>query len=131
MIEQETIEIAPLAYMRGRSLNDAFLVLDEAQNTTREQMKMFLTRIGLNTRAVVTGDPSQVDLPAGQHSGLRHSLRVLQGVAGIAVCRFSEQDVMRHPLVQAIIVAYDQEARKRAKARSAADGSGGDAKPEE
>jgi phosphate starvation-inducible protein PhoH and related proteins len=127
MMEQDTIEIAPLAYMRGRTLNDAFVVLDEAQNTTREQMKMFLTRIGHNTKVVVTGDPSQVDLPSGQRSGLSHALRVLQGVDGVAVCRFGPQDVMRHPLVQAIIEAYDQDARKRADARSAGSAGGPDA----
>jgi phosphate starvation-inducible PhoH-like protein len=124
MLEQSTIEIAPLAYMRGRTLNDAFVILDEAQNTTKEQMKMFLTRIGQNTRAVVTGDPSQVDLPSGQRSGLQHALRVLQGVDGIAVCRFTRQDVMRHPLVQAIVDAYDRDWR-RSKQRSEG-GPGGD-----
>lgn len=124
MMEQETLEIAPLAYMRGRTLNDAFVILDEAQNTTREQMKMFLTRIGQNTRAVVTGDPSQVDLPSGQRSGLSHALRVLQGVDGVAVCSFTERDIMRHPLVQAIVEAYDADARKRAEARTAGDAGG-------
>ena len=113
MLEQTVLEIAPLAYMRGRTLNDAFVILDEAQNTTREQMKMFLTRIGTNTRAVVTGDPSQVDLPGGQRSGLAHALRLLRGVEGIAICRFSKSDVMRHPLVQAIIEAYDEDAKRR------------------
>ena len=105
LIERGTIEVAPIAFMRGRTLNDAFVILDEAQNTTREQMKMFLTRIGANTRAVVTGDPSQVDLPMGQRSGLAHALKVLRGVDGLAVCRFGKGDVMRHPLVQAIIPA--------------------------
>ncbi len=119
MVEQSVIEIAPLAYMRGRTLNDAFVILDEAQNTTREQMKMFLTRIGANSRAVVTGDPSQVDLPGGQRSGLAHALRVLQNVDGVAVCQFTKADVMRHPLVQAIIEAYDDDA-KRSKARAEA-----------
>jgi len=127
MIEQDVIEIAPLAYMRGRTLSDAFVILDEAQNTTREQMKMFLTRIGHGTRVVVTGDPSQVDLPGGQRSGLGHALRVLHGVGGVAVCRFSETDVMRHPLVQAIVEAYERDARKRTNARSAAQGSAPDA----
>lgn len=116
MMEQGVIEIAPLAYMRGRTLNNAFVILDEAQNTTREQMKMFLTRIGMGTRAVVTGDPSQVDLPSGQTSGLSHALRVLGRVERIAVSRFSKKDVMRHPLVQAIIEAYDRDARGRANA---------------
>lgn len=111
MTEQREIEIAPLAYMRGRTLENAFVVLDEAQNTTREQMKMFLTRIGRGSRVVVTGDPSQVDLPRGQQSGLAHGLRVLQGIDGIAVCEFSSKDVMRHPLVASIIKAYDQYAK--------------------
>ncbi|HWB73560.1 MAG TPA: PhoH family protein, partial [Nannocystaceae bacterium] len=119
--ERETIEIAPLAYMRGRTLNDAFLILDEAQNTTREQMKMFLTRMGTNTKVVVTGDPSQIDLPGGQRSGLIHALRILQGVEGIGVCTFGVEDVMRHPLVQAIVTAYDRDARQRAEARQRAD----------
>ena len=113
MLEQQVLEIAPLAYMRGRTLNDAFVILDEAQNTTREQMKMFLTRIGANTRAVVTGDPSQVDLPGGQRSGLSHALKVLRGVDDIGVVHFASRDVMRHPLVQAIIEAYDHEATRR------------------
>lgn len=121
LMERETIEIAPLAYMRGRTLNDALVVLDEAQNTTREQMKMFLTRIGMNTRVVVTGDPSQVDLPGGQRSGLAHALRILQGVEGINVCTFGVEDVMRHPVVQAIVTAYDRDARRRAEARERAD----------
>jgi phosphate starvation-inducible protein PhoH and related proteins len=121
MLEQGTLEIAPLAYMRGRTLNDAFVLLDEAQNTTREQMKMFLTRIGHGTRVVVTGDPSQVDLPSGDKSGLAHGLRVLQGVDGVAMCRFSKQDVMRHPLVQAIVDAYERDARRRGPARQAAE----------
>jgi phosphate starvation-inducible PhoH-like protein len=127
MVEQDIIEIAPLAYMRGRTLNDAFVVLDEAQNTPREQMKMFLTRFGAGTRVVVTGDPSQVDLPSGQRSGLAHALRVLQGIDGVAVCSFSESDVMRHPLVQAIVEAYDRESRNRAQARNASTASASDA----
>mgnify|MGYP003881961613 FL=1 len=120
MMEHEVIEIAPLAYMRGRTLNDAFVVLDEAQNTTREQMKMFLTRLGNNTKVVVTGDPTQVDLPGGARSGLAHALRILRGVSGVAVCSFTSEDVMRHPLVQAIIEAYDVDSKKRAAARAAA-----------
>ena len=120
MTEQRVIEIAPLAYMRGRTLSNAFVILDEAQNTTREQMKMFLTRIGRGTRAVVTGDPQQVDLPQGQrHSGLGHALRLLQGVDGIAVCEFTAKDVMRHPLVAAIIDAYDRDQKRRSEARNA------------
>ncbi len=122
MVEQQILEIAPLAYMRGRTLNDAFVILDEAQNTTREQMKMFLTRIGANTRAVVTGDPSQVDLPGGYRSGLAHALKVLRGVDGMAVCRFAKGDVMRHPIVQAIIEAYDEDDRRRAQQQSARPG---------
>ena len=120
MMEHEIIEVAPLAYMRGRTLNDAFVVLDEAQNTTREQMKMFLTRLGNNTKVVVTGDPSQIDLPGGARSGLAHALRILRGVSGVAVCSFTSEDVMRHPLVQAIIEAYDSDSKKRAAARAAA-----------
>ncbi|RMG97155.1 MAG: PhoH family protein [Deltaproteobacteria bacterium] len=107
MLEQQVIEIAPLAYMRGRTLEDAFVILDEAQNTTREQMKMFLTRIGQGTRCVVTGDPSQVDLPGAQRSGLADALDVLAGIEGIAVVRFTGADVMRHPLVQRIVEAYE------------------------
>lgn len=127
MMEQDVIEIAPLAYMRGRTLSEAFVILDEAQNSTREQMKMLLTRIGHNTRVVITGDPSQVDLPGGQRSGLAHALRVLKGVDGVAVSGFTETDVMRHPLVQRIIEAYDRDARNRSKARSSSPGSGSDA----
>ena len=125
MVEQNVIEIAPLAYMRGRTLNDAFVILDEAQNTTREQMKMFLTRIGANTKAVVTGDPSQVDLPMGQRSGLAHALKVLRGVEGMAVCRFAKGDVMRHPLVQAIIEAYDEDDKRRAQQQQQQNGREG------
>ncbi len=110
MLEQQVIEIAPLAYMRGRTLEEAFVILDEAQNTSREQMKMFLTRIGRGTRCVVTGDPSQVDLPRGQRSGLADALEVLAGIEGIAVVRFRPEDVMRHPLVQRIVEAYDARA---------------------
>jgi len=130
MVEQDTLEIAPLAYMRGRTLEGAFVILDEAQNTTREQMKMFLTRIGHNTHVVVTGDPTQVDLPSGQRSGLAHALKVLQGVEGIAVCRFSQRDVMRHPLVAAIIEAYDRDAQKRPPARGASPPEATDEKAE-
>jgi phosphate starvation-inducible PhoH-like protein len=127
MMETDVIEIAPLAYMRGRTLNEAFVILDEAQNTTREQMKMFLTRIGYNTRVVVTGDPSQIDLPGGERSGLHHALKVLDGVDGVAVCSFTAADVMRHPLVQAIVDAYERDARNRSNARHATRGSGGNA----
>ena len=111
---QETgiIEVAPLAFMRGRTLNDAFIILDEAQNTTREQMKMFLTRLGFGSRAVVTGDVTQIDLPASgedasSRSGLVHTLRVLKGVKGVAFRNFTSADVVRHPLVGRIVQAYD------------------------
>ena len=105
--ERGAIEIAPLAFMRGRTLNHAFVILDEAQNTTPEQMKMFLTRIGFGTKAVVTGDLTQVDLPRGAHSGLADASDVLRGVAGIAVTQFGSPDVVRHPLVARIVEAYD------------------------
>ena len=106
-IERNVIEVAPLAFMRGRSLNDAFIILDEAQNSTIEQMKMFLTRIGFGSRAVVTGDVTQTDLPAGRLSGLRHVLDVLRGVEGVAFAHFDSGDVVRHPLVQRIVQAYE------------------------
>lgn len=108
LFEKQTIEIAPLAYMRGRTLNHAFIILDEAQNTTPEQMKMFLTRIGFGSKAVINGDPSQVDLPKNQQSGLLHALDVLDGVPGIAQTRFTSRDVVRHPLVARIVDAYEQ-----------------------
>jgi phosphate starvation-inducible PhoH-like protein len=106
--EKGSLEIAPLAFMRGRTLNNAFIILDEAQNTTPEQMKMFLTRIGFGSRAVITGDVSQVDLPRGACSGLIDAERVLSGVAGIAINRFTAADVVRHPLVARIVDAYEQ-----------------------
>ena len=113
--ERNALEIAPLAFMRGRTLNNAFIILDEAQNTTPEQMKMFLTRIGFGAKAVVTGDVSQIDLPRGQMSGLIDAERVLKRVSGIAVSRFTSADVVRHPLVARIVDAYDaQRARKDA-----------------
>ena len=118
--ERNAIEIAPLAFMRGRTLNNAFVILDEAQNTTPEQMKMFLTRIGFGARAVVTGDVSQVDLPKGAMSGLVDAERVLRRVKGIAVTRFTSADVVRHPLVARIVDAYDAPRRAPA-ARSPAD----------
>jgi phosphate starvation-inducible PhoH-like protein len=130
MLEEGTIEIAPLAYMRGRTLNDAFVILDEAQNTTREQMKMFLTRIGNGTRAVVTGDPSQVDLGDGRKSGLAHALRVLRGVEGVAVAPFGKEDVMRNPLVQRIVEAYELDAEQRATRASVRRGGPEGAEPE-
>ncbi len=107
MIERNVIEVAPLAFMRGRSLNDSFVILDEAQNTTNEQMKMFLTRIGFGSKAVVTGDITQVDLPAAKQSGLRTVIDILKGVRGIAFTMFQSRDVVRHPLVQRIVQAYE------------------------
>jgi len=110
LIEQGVIEVAPLAFMRGRTLNDACVILDEAQNTTAEQMKMFLTRLGFGSRAIVTGDVTQIDLPSGRASGLIQALTVLKGVDGIAFSYFSDADVVRHPIVQAIVQAYDRAA---------------------
>ncbi|MCC2594878.1 PhoH family protein [Pusillimonas sp. MFBS29] len=110
LFEKQTIEIAPLAYMRGRTLNHAFVILDEAQNTTPEQMKMFLTRIGFGSKAVINGDPSQVDLPRGQASGLVQAVDVLESVQGIATTHFTSRDVVRHPLVARIVDAYDKAA---------------------
>ncbi len=109
-MERGTIEVAPLAFMRGRTLNDAFVILDEAQNTTREQMKMFLTRLGFGSKAVVTGDVTQIDLPAGRDSGLVEAREILRNVKGIRFVEFTERDVVRHRLVQAIITAYDRSA---------------------
>ncbi|MBS0388970.1 MAG: PhoH family protein [Proteobacteria bacterium] len=109
LIERAVIEVAPLAFMRGRSLNDSFIILDEAQNTTTEQMKMFLTRIGFGSRAVVTGDVTQTDLPAGRPSGLRHALHILRDVSGVAFNHFDAADVVRHPLVQRIVRAYESQ----------------------
>ncbi|MEY3952769.1 MAG: hypothetical protein RL320_1571 [Pseudomonadota bacterium] len=106
LYERQAIEVAPLAYMRGRTLNHAFVILDEAQNTTVEQMKMFLTRIGFGSKAVITGDPSQVDLPKHQTSGLQHAMGVLEGVRGLSFTHFSSKDVVRHPLVARIVDAY-------------------------
>ncbi|MCX5896746.1 MAG: PhoH family protein [Proteobacteria bacterium] len=106
-LRQGIIEVAPLAFMRGRTLNDSFVILDEAQNTTSEQMKMFLTRLGFNSKAVITGDVTQTDLPAGRTSGLIEAQRVLAGVPGIRFIYFTEKDVVRHPLVQAIVKAYE------------------------
>ena len=114
LFERTTIEVAPLAYMRGRTLNHSFIILDEAQNTTPEQMKMFLTRIGFGTKAVITGDVTQIDLARGQKSGLIEAARILAGVRGIAFRHFTSADVVRHPLVQKIIDAYEREAGKRA-----------------
>lgn len=110
-VERGNIEVAPLAYMRGRTLDDSFVILDEAQNTTCEQMKMFLTRFGENSRVIVTGDLTQVDLPAGKKSGLKDAIEVLQGVEGIAICTLTHRDVVRHSLVQAIVKAYEKANR--------------------
>ena len=107
LLERGTIEVAPLAFMRGRTLNDAFVILDEAQNTTSEQMKMFLTRLGFASKAVVTGDITQIDLPMGRRSGLIEALSVVRNVAGIGFVDFDERDVVRHKLVQEIVKAYD------------------------
>jgi phosphate starvation-inducible PhoH-like protein len=109
MEENRMIEIAPLAYMRGRSLNNAFIILDEAQNTTKEQMKMFLTRLGAGSRAVITGDTTQIDLPRRTDSGLLHALAILKPVDGIHFAYLNTQDVVRNPLIKKIIQAYDNE----------------------
>jgi phosphate starvation-inducible PhoH-like protein len=114
LIDRGVIEVAPLAFMRGRTLNDSFVILDEAQNTTSEQMKMFLTRLGFDSRAVITGDVTQIDLPNDKTSGLVEALNVLRGVEGIGVMRFTEEDVVRHPLVQQIVRAYDRWDRRDA-----------------
>jgi phosphate starvation-inducible PhoH-like protein len=108
LLERQIIEVAPLAYMRGRTLNNAFIILDESQNTTASQMKMFLTRIGFGSTAVITGDATQIDLPRGTRSGLLHACEVLKGVDGISFSRFTSRDVVRHPLVQRIVDAYDR-----------------------
>ena len=112
-LERGNIEVAPLAYMRGRTLDDSFIILDEAQNTTREQMKMFLTRLGFGSKIVITGDVTQIDLPADKVSGLKDAIRVLEGVPDIAICRLSASDVVRHALVQQIVAAYDRFEHKK------------------
>ena len=112
LIERQVIEIAPLAYMRGRTLNDAFIILDESQNTTVEQMKMFLTRIGFNSKAVVTGDITQIDLPRNQKSGLKHAMEVLNGVEGLSFNFFDTVDIVRHPVVARIVKAYEKHAHE-------------------
>ena len=119
MMEKSVIEIAPLAFMRGRTLNDAFIILDEAQNTTPEQMKMFLTRLGFGSKAVITGDVTQVDLPEGKKSGLREARIILEGVEGIRFFDFSDRDVVRHPLVAKVVVAYDRVERERRESSEA------------
>ena len=110
-MEKGTIEVAPLAYMRGRTLDNAFIVLDEAQNTTQAQMKMFLTRLGFGSKAVITGDLTQIDLPKDQKSGLRQATEILKDIEGIGICRLTNQDVVRHPLVQRIVEAYEKNGR--------------------
>ena len=114
-VERGNIEVAPLAYMRGRTLDDSFIILDEAQNTSREQMKMFLTRLGFGSKIVITGDITQIDLPRDTVSGLKEAMRVLDGVEDIAICRLNETDVVRHVIVQRIIKAYEADENRRAK----------------
>ena len=113
LMERGTIEVAPLAFMRGRTLNDSFVIMDEAQNTTTEQMKMFLTRLGLGSRAVITGDITQIDLPLAKPSGLVEAQKILQDVEGIGFSYFTEKDVVRHPLVQDVIRAYEGIGKRR------------------
>jgi len=111
-MERGVIEVAPLAYMRGRTLDNSYIILDEAQNTTREQMKMFLTRIGFGSRAIITGDITQVDLPQGKKSGLKEVMRILKNIDGISFCMLTDRDVVRHPLVQQIVKAYERDETK-------------------
>ncbi len=113
--ERGSIEVAPLAYMRGRTLDDSFIILDEAQNTTKEQMKMFLTRLGFNSKMVVTGDITQIDLPDGKKSGLLQAMKILKDIPDISICRFTEKDVVRHKLVQDIIKAYEKNEEAKRK----------------
>lgn len=117
LMEKGVIEVAPLAYMRGRTLNNAFIILDEAQNCTKEQMKMFLTRMGEGSRMVITGDVTQIDLPDGKTSGLKHAVSILQGIEGIAICNLTYKDVVRHPLVMQIIKAYTKAEEKQKNRR--------------
>ena len=115
-LERGNIEVAPLAYMRGRTLDDSFIILDEAQNTSREQMKMFLTRLGFGSKIVITGDVTQIDLPDGKPSGLREAMRVLRNIEGIGICELTNQDVVRHVMFQRIVAAYESyETAKGAK----------------
>ena len=116
-LERGNIEVAPLAYMRGRTLDDSFIILDEAQNTTREQMKMFLTRLGFGSKIVITGDVTQIDLPTDKTSGLKEALKVLENIPDIAICRLSASDVVRHALVQSIVAAYDKYEQSKAPAK--------------
>ena len=110
LLDRGVIELAPLAFMRGRTLNEAFVILDEAQNTTREQMKMFLTRIGFGSKVVITGDITQIDLPSNQQSGMVHALRILEGIDRLGIIRFNRKDIVRHALVQSIVAAYEQDS---------------------
>ncbi len=121
LIEQGVVEVAPLAFMRGRTLNDSFVILDEAQNTTVEQMKMFLTRLGFGSRAVITGDVTQIDLPSGRLSGLVHAARILPDVEGVCLARFSDRDVVRHPIVARIVRAYEHAELRHLGEDAAAD----------
>jgi phosphate starvation-inducible PhoH-like protein len=130
LIERGQIEVAPLAFMRGRTLNDSFVILDEAQNTTGEQMKMFLTRLGYDSKTVITGDITQVDLPPRTASGLMEAQRLLAGIPGIEFCTFTEVDVVRHPLVAAIIKAYDRDSARREEERRARRAARQGAQPE-
>ncbi|MCK6371948.1 MAG: PhoH family protein [Gammaproteobacteria bacterium] len=130
LVERNVIEVAPLAYMRGRSLNESFIILDEAQNTTVEQMKMFLTRMGFGSRVVVTGDVTQVDLPRRQLSGLRHVMEVLQGIPGVSFTFFTPRDVVRHALVQRIVEAYEQHEQADHEAQTGNGASAGSAPPQ-
>jgi phosphate starvation-inducible protein PhoH and related proteins len=124
-LDKGVIEVAPLAFMRGRTLNDSFVILDEAQNTTSEQMKMFLTRLGFNSKAVITGDVTQIDLPAGRRSGLVEAIEVVGKIAGIGFVYFNERDVVRHNLVQQIVKAYDEYGSGAGPVKPAENGSGG------
>ncbi len=118
LVEKGNIEVAPLAYMRGRTLDDSFIILDEAQNTSREQMKMFLTRIGFGSKAVITGDITQIDLPKDKVSGLKEVLSILKNIEGIEICRLTGEDVVRHALVQRIIEAYERFEKTRTPERA-------------
>ena len=118
LLDRGTIELAPLAFMRGRTLNDSFIILDEAQNTTIEQMKMFLTRIGFNSQVVISGDITQIDLPRTSQSGLRHAIRILSDVKDIGIIKFQNRDIVRHPLVQTIVQAYERNTRENSKTNS-------------
>jgi phosphate starvation-inducible PhoH-like protein len=125
LVEDHTIEVAPLAFLRGRTLNESFIVLDEAQNTTPAQMKMFLTRMGYGAKVVITGDITQTDLPPGQRSGLRDALELVEGIRGIGSIQFTDADVVRHSLVAALIRAYDARDRARSEARDRMPSDGG------